>query len=116
MYSVDRSRAGRIEYHIHYYYSNQWDHILIFFRYLTADYRIAFLVLVSIQLTQLGSLMTAFPLDPRFSRVLLSSAHLGCLVEILSILSMLYVSPVFYIPMEKREAFNEVSMSFCFSL
>ncbi|KAA0183841.1 putative ATP-dependent RNA helicase DHX33 [Fasciolopsis buskii] len=56
--------------------------------------------------------MTAFPLDPRFSRVLLSSAHLGCLVEILSILSMLYVSPVFYIPMEKREAFNEVSMSF----
>ncbi|THD20074.1 putative ATP-dependent RNA helicase, partial [Fasciola hepatica] len=65
-----------------------------------------------LRLTQLGSLMSAFPLDPRFSRVLVSSAHLGCFVEILSILSMLYVSPVFYVPTEKREEFSEIRQRF----
>ncbi|VDP89488.1 unnamed protein product [Echinostoma caproni] len=56
--------------------------------------------------------MSAFPLDPRLSRVIVSSAYLGCLVEVLSILSMLYVSPVFYVPMAKRDEFGEIQQQF----
>ncbi|KAF6774029.1 hypothetical protein AHF37_07306 [Paragonimus kellicotti] len=65
-----------------------------------------------VQLTPLGSLMSAFPLDPRFSRTLLSAAQLGCLIEVLSVISMLYVSPVFYVPMERREQFKEIQQQF----
>ncbi|KAA3676336.1 ATP-dependent RNA helicase DHX33 [Paragonimus westermani] len=65
-----------------------------------------------VQLTPLGSLMSAFPLDPRFSRTLLSAAQLGCLIEVLSVISMLYVSPVFYVPMERREQFEEIQQQF----
>ncbi|CAH8460111.1 unnamed protein product [Heterobilharzia americana] len=61
-----------------------------------------------LSLTVLGRLMSAFPLEPRFSRTLVSAAYLGCLVEMLSIISMLYVSPVFYVPVEKRSEFSDV--------
>lgn len=62
------------------------------------------------KLTVLGRLMSAFPLEPRFSRTLISAAYLGCLIEILSIISMLYVCPVFYVPVEKRNEFSDVSL------
>ncbi|TGZ75439.1 hypothetical protein CRM22_000388 [Opisthorchis felineus] len=65
-----------------------------------------------LQLTPLGSIMSAFPLDPRFSRTVLSAAYLGCLIEVLSVISMLYVSPVFYVPVEKREQFGETQERF----
>ncbi|CAH8460145.1 unnamed protein product [Heterobilharzia americana] len=65
-----------------------------------------------LSLTVLGRLMSAFPLEPRFSRTLVSAAYLGCLVEMLSIISMLYVSPVFYVPVEKRSEFSDVQSRF----
>ncbi|CAH8491760.1 unnamed protein product [Schistosoma rodhaini] len=65
-----------------------------------------------LSLTVLGRLMSAFPLEPRFSRTLISAAYLGCLIEILSIISMLYVCPVFYVPVEKRSEFSEVQSRF----
>ncbi|CAH8481895.1 unnamed protein product [Schistosoma mattheei] len=65
-----------------------------------------------LSLTVLGRLMSAFPLEPRFSRTLISAAYLGCLIEILSIISMLYVCPVFYVPVEKRNEFSDVQSRF----
>ncbi|CAH8827573.1 unnamed protein product [Trichobilharzia szidati] len=65
-----------------------------------------------LSLTVLGRLMSAFPLEPRFSRTLISAAYLGCLIEMLSIISMLYVSPVFYVPVEKRNEFSDVQSRF----
>ncbi len=55
--------------------------------------------------------MTAFPLAPRLARALCSAAHLNCLVEAVTAVSMLYVCPVFYVPQESREDFSEVSWS-----
>ncbi|KAH8849446.1 ATP-dependent RNA helicase DHX33 [Schistosoma japonicum] len=66
----------------------------------------------SLSLTLLGRLMSAFPLEPRFSRTLISAACLGCLIEMLSIISMLYVCPVFYVPLEKRNEFSDVQSRF----
>ncbi|CAH8463982.1 unnamed protein product [Schistosoma turkestanicum] len=66
----------------------------------------------SLSLTVLGRLMSAFPLEPRFSRTLISAAYLGCLIEMLSIISMLYVCPVFYVPVEKRNEFSDVQSRF----
>lgn len=53
--------------------------------------------------------MSAFPLEPRYSRALVSAAYSNCLFEMLTVLSMLYVCPVFYVPAEKREQFFDVS-------
>ena len=52
--------------------------------------------------------MSAFPLNPRYARALCSAADLGCLVEAIIVVSMVFVAPVFYVPQERREAFNEV--------
>uniref|UniRef100_A0A0X3NQZ6 RNA helicase n=1 Tax=Schistocephalus solidus TaxID=70667 RepID=A0A0X3NQZ6_SCHSO len=65
-----------------------------------------------LKLTPLGRLLTAFPLEPRLARTLVSAATLGCLVEAVTAVSMLYVSPVFYVPQESREDYSEVAMRF----
>ncbi|KAM3172210.1 hypothetical protein ACTXT7_015013 [Hymenolepis weldensis] len=65
-----------------------------------------------ITLTKEGRLMQHFPLSPRMSRVILSAAKYDCLVEVLTIISMLFVSPVFHIPQDKREEFNDISKRF----
>ncbi|CAH8440094.1 unnamed protein product [Dicrocoelium dendriticum] len=69
-------------------------------------------LLQHVQLTPLGTIMSVFPLEPRLSRVILSAAHLGCLIEVLTVISMLYVSPVFYAPTERREKFEETVQQF----
>ncbi|KAL7065517.1 hypothetical protein AAHC03_05738 [Spirometra sp. Aus1] len=65
-----------------------------------------------LKLTPLGRLLTAFPLEPRLARALVSAATLGCLVEAITAVSMLYVSPVFYVPQDSREDYSEVAMRF----
>ncbi|VDO08984.1 unnamed protein product [Rodentolepis nana] len=65
-----------------------------------------------VTLTKEGQLMQHFPLSPRMSRVILSSAKYNCLVEVLTIISMLFVSPVFHVPQDKREEFNDISKRF----
>ncbi|VDN09761.1 unnamed protein product [Dibothriocephalus latus] len=62
-----------------------------------------------LKLTPLGRVLSAFPLEPRLARTLVSAANLGCLVEAITAVSMLYVSPVFYVPQERREDYSEVS-------
>lgn len=62
------------------------------------------------QLTNEGRLMLNFPLPPRLARVILSAAKYKCLIETLTVISMLFVSPVFHVPQDKRQEFNEVSV------
>ncbi|KDR10772.1 hypothetical protein L798_15339, partial [Zootermopsis nevadensis] len=55
------------------------------------------------KLTKLGHRMALLPLDPRFSKILLSAEVYGCLEEILSIVALLSSESVFIIPPSKRE-------------
>mmetsp|Transcript_7895 Transcript_7895/g.12632 ORF Transcript_7895/g.12632 Transcript_7895/m.12632 type:complete len:705 (+) Transcript_7895:48-2162(+) len=51
----------------------------------------------------LGRQMASFPLDPMFSKALISSKEQQCLSDMLSIVSLLSVESVFYSPRDKRE-------------
>ena len=42
--------------------------------------------------------MAEFPLDPKLSKMLLTSIDLGCSEEVLTIVSMLSVQNIFYRP------------------
>eukprot|EP00466_Bigelowiella_natans_P020875 jgi/Bigna1/87142/estExt_fgenesh1_pg.C_170066 len=53
-------------------------------------------------LTRLGRKMAEFPLEPSLSKILITSADLGCSEEILSIVGMLSVEDIFYRPKEKQ--------------
>ena len=54
-------------------------------------------------LTKLSSMMTEFPLDPRLSKMLISSANFNCSNEILSIVAMLSVPQCFSHPSDEEE-------------
>eukprot|EP00467_Chlorarachnion_reptans_P021821 CAMPEP_0114522842 /NCGR_PEP_ID=MMETSP0109-20121206/20963_1 /TAXON_ID=29199 /ORGANISM="Chlorarachnion reptans, Strain CCCM449" /LENGTH=1136 /DNA_ID=CAMNT_0001704097 /DNA_START=88 /DNA_END=3498 /DNA_ORIENTATION=+ len=53
-------------------------------------------------LTRLGRKMAEFPLEPQLSKILITSADLGCSEEMLSIVGMLSVEDIFYRPKEKQ--------------
>ncbi|GFR49972.1 hypothetical protein Agub_g12113, partial [Astrephomene gubernaculifera] len=54
-------------------------------------------------LTPLGRQMVEFPLDPPLAKMLLSGAAMGCSNEVLTIVSMLSVPPVFFRPPDRAE-------------
>lgn len=54
-------------------------------------------------LTKLGRKMVEFPLDPPLSKMVIISEDLGCMAEILTIVSMLSVPTVFFRPKDKQE-------------
>jgi len=54
-------------------------------------------------LTQIGRNMVEFPLEPALARMLLAGAALGCSSEVLTIVSMLSVPPVFFRPADRAE-------------
>ena len=54
-------------------------------------------------LTDLGRKMVQFPLDPPLAKMLLMGHKLGCTSEILTIVSMLSVPPVFFRPSDRQE-------------
>ncbi|XP_074662354.1 ATP-dependent RNA helicase DHX33-like [Tubulanus polymorphus] len=56
-----------------------------------------------LKLTSLGKQMAAFPLDPRFAKVIIKANELGCLEEVLTIVSLLSVESVLQTPSNKRE-------------
>lgn len=61
-------------------------------------------------LTQLGRQMAEFPVDPPLSKMIIVSNDLGCLKEIVTIVSMLSVPSIFYKPkdeMQEAEAARE---------
>lgn len=53
-------------------------------------------------LTPLGRRMVEFPLDPPLAKMLLLGERLGCSAEILTVVSMLSVPPVFFRPNDGR--------------
>eukprot|EP00455_Lapot_gusevi_P031021 TRINITY_DN3348_c0_g1_i1.p1 TRINITY_DN3348_c0_g1~~TRINITY_DN3348_c0_g1_i1.p1 ORF type:complete len:738 (-),score=185.03 TRINITY_DN3348_c0_g1_i1:34-2124(-) len=55
-------------------------------------------------LTELGSLMSEFPLDPQLAKLLLESPKHSCSNEMLSIVAMLSVPQVFVRPPESKQA------------
>ncbi|XP_078605493.1 ATP-dependent RNA helicase DHX33-like [Branchiostoma floridae x Branchiostoma japonicum] len=65
-----------------------------------------------VQLTPLGRLMAAFPLDPRFAKVILAAKDHHCTEEILTIVAMLSVDSVLFTPASKRELAAAVRRKF----
>ncbi|KAH0790152.1 pre-mRNA-splicing factor ATP-dependent RNA helicase PRP16 [Histomonas meleagridis] len=63
-------------------------------------------------LTQMGRDMVMFPLDPTLSKMLLMGNKLHCLSEILTIVSMLSVPPVFFKPKGKEEEADSMKEKF----
>ncbi|KAL3090174.1 hypothetical protein niasHS_006626 [Heterodera schachtii] len=64
------------------------------------------------ELTQLGSLMAEFPLDPQLAKMLIASTDLSCSNEILSITAMLSVPQCFVRPNEVKRAADEAKARF----
>ena len=63
-------------------------------------------------LTDLGSEMVKFPLDPTLSKMLLVGDKFHCLDEVLTIVSMLSVPPVFFRPKGKEEEADSIREKF----
>jgi len=55
------------------------------------------------RLTQLGRRMNEFPLDPPLSKMILVAEQLGCVSEVLTIVSMISVPNVFFKPPDRAE-------------
>lgn len=54
-------------------------------------------------LTELGRKMSQFPLDARFSKLLLSAPEFGCVDEILSLVAVMSSESVYNLPQENRD-------------
>ncbi|KFM67923.1 putative ATP-dependent RNA helicase DHX33, partial [Stegodyphus mimosarum] len=65
-----------------------------------------------LELTDCGRRMVTFPLDPRFSKMILTSKTYKCTDEILTIISLLSVDSIFYASLSQREKFAEVREKF----
>ncbi|KAL8441827.1 hypothetical protein Emag_006872 [Eimeria magna] len=63
-------------------------------------------------LTQIGRKMAMFPLDPPLSKMLLTAAELGAAREMVSIVSLLSVPAVFFVPKEKQEEAESLKEKF----
>ena len=57
----------------------------------------------SFRLTDIGKKMAAFPLDPRYSKAILSAVDYGCTEEVITIVSMLSGDAILLTPSSKRE-------------
>ncbi|XP_067621599.1 ATP-dependent RNA helicase DHX33 [Eurosta solidaginis] len=55
------------------------------------------------ELTSIGQQMSQFPLDPRYSKLLLAASSFGCMEEMLSLVAVLSGENVFVSSKEKRE-------------
>ncbi|CAK8675524.1 unnamed protein product [Clavelina lepadiformis] len=63
-------------------------------------------------LTELGSIMAEFPLDPQLSKMLVASCEYNCSNEILSITAMLSVPQCFVRPGDAKKQADEAKMKF----
>lgn len=63
-------------------------------------------------LTEIGAMMSEFPLDPQMAKMLIVSPNYGCSNEILSIVSMLSVPRIFLRPPSARQAADEAKDRF----
>ena len=63
-------------------------------------------------LTQMGSKMVEFPLEPSLSKMLIMAEEMKCNVEVVTIVSMLSVPSVFYRPKERLEESDQARERF----
>ncbi|PAA76825.1 hypothetical protein BOX15_Mlig000835g4, partial [Macrostomum lignano] len=63
-------------------------------------------------LTELGSMMAEFPLDPQLSKMVIASCDYNCSNEILTITAMLSVPQCFVRPVEAKKAADEAKSRF----
>ncbi|CAH0556419.1 unnamed protein product [Brassicogethes aeneus] len=63
-------------------------------------------------LTPLGTKMSKFPLDPRFSKVLLSAHQFSCVEESLTVIALLSAESILISPPNKRELAQKVRQKF----
>ncbi|KZS16763.1 putative ATP-dependent RNA Helicase DHX33 [Daphnia magna] len=66
-------------------------------------------------LTEIGQQMAAFPLDPRFTKLILASKDLGCTEEIVSIVALLSADSIMVNASAQREQANNVRAKFASS-
>ncbi|OII75143.1 helicase associated domain-containing family protein [Cryptosporidium andersoni] len=64
------------------------------------------------ELTNLGKMMSEFPVDPQLARMLLKSSEHKCVSEILTITAILSVSNIFYRPRDKLREADEAKNRF----
>lgn len=64
------------------------------------------------ELTDLGSAMSEFPLDPQLSKMLVGSPAFGCSNEILSVSALLSVPQIFLRPREQARQADEAKAAF----
>eukprot|EP00045_Choanoeca_perplexa_P016059 m.211780 g.211780 ORF g.211780 m.211780 type:complete len:683 (-) comp17156_c0_seq1:1776-3824(-) len=55
------------------------------------------------ELTSLGKRMVDFPLDPKLARAMLATTRFPCLDELLSVVALLSVEGIFYVPNKARD-------------
>nr|CAI5821644.1 unnamed protein product [Callosobruchus analis]CAI5832139.1 unnamed protein product [Callosobruchus analis] len=67
---------------------------------------------VSLSLTPLGKKMAKFPIDPRYSKILLSAPEFGCLEEALIVVSLISAESILITPQSKREQAQQVRQKF----
>ncbi|XP_065653501.1 putative pre-mRNA-splicing factor ATP-dependent RNA helicase PRP1 [Hydra vulgaris] len=63
-------------------------------------------------LTELGSMMAEFPLDPQLAKMVIASTDHNCSNEALSIVAMLSVQQIFMRPNDAKKAADEAKMKF----
>lgn len=63
-------------------------------------------------LTELGSMMAEFPLDPQLAKMVIASCEFNCSNEVLSITAMLSVPQCFVRPTEARKMADESKLRF----
>ena len=63
-------------------------------------------------LTDIGTIMAEFPLDPQLSKMLVAAPQFGCSNEVLSIAALLSVPLVFMRPREAAKAADEAKARF----
>ena len=64
------------------------------------------------ELTELGAMMSEFPLDPQLAKMLIASCDYNCSNEILSIISMLSVPQCFVRPVDMKKKADEAKGRF----
>lgn len=67
-------------------------------------------------LTEVGSMMAQFPLEPEMSKMLITSCDFKCSCEVLSITAMLSVQQCFVRPYEEREEADNAKFKFAHEL
>ena len=66
------------------------------------------------QLTTLGRTMSLFPLDPRYTKVILASVEHQCLEEALTVIAVLSGETIFVDPPSKRQQAHDARQRLCY--